>query len=131
MNLKGYRRLSAFARETLIYGGSSIFIEEEIVDVEQVKDVVQKSVEGIIEFSSVVNGKCKLVIITIYSPPQGNKDVFYHILAEVLDLCQSRFRNYKAVLLSDFNINLLDQSFQTKKFRDLLDMILLLLSQKE
>ncbi|KAL3281779.1 hypothetical protein HHI36_004980 [Cryptolaemus montrouzieri] len=57
----------------------------------------------------LVNGKCKLIIIAIYRPPQGNKDMFYDILAEVLDLCQNRFRNYKAVLLGDFKINLLDR----------------------
>ncbi|KAL3287314.1 hypothetical protein HHI36_001789 [Cryptolaemus montrouzieri] len=111
INLKGYRRLSAFARETLIHGCLSIFIEEGIVDVEEVKYVVQKSVEGIIEFSSVVNRKCKLIIIAIYRPPQGNDDVFYDILADVLDLRHNRFRNYKAVLLEKEQAKLDDTGY--------------------
>lgn len=120
MNIRGYQRISAFGREGRMHGGSGIFVAECVGDSLEVTEIVEKSVDGDLECSSILSKSSRLIIICIYRPPGGNMDVFFVNLAEILDRCQSHYRNYRVVLAGDFNINLMEHSYASKCFRDLL-----------
>lgn len=121
MHIDGYTNISKYARTKTIHGGSALLAENSLDDVEEVKEIIEMSVEGEIECSSLVCRSLKIVIVCIYRPPNGSEGVFIEILSDILNkLCNLFRKNYKHIVCGDFNINLLKDSSHAKSFRDLM-----------
>lgn len=103
----------------MIHGGSSIFVHNQL-EANEVEELRDKSAEGHIECSSVVSRPFKMIIICIYRPPQGDLNIFFTTLSDILNTSLNITKNYKLILCGDFNIDLLRDTGTTKTFRDLL-----------
>ncbi|KAL3285891.1 hypothetical protein HHI36_000411 [Cryptolaemus montrouzieri] len=103
LNIEDYKRISAYARKNTMHGGSAIFVDKNIDHKGEVSEIVEMSIEGIIECSSVINMLFKLIIITIYRPCNGDTNIFFEQLSGVLDWGYKRYPNYR-VFLTDSGI---------------------------
>lgn len=110
--------ISSFKRGETIHGGSSIYVRNDI-EADEAVEIKKKSVEGHIECSSIVSKKLKILMICIYRPPMGDLILFYDILFEILNICQNKFIKYKILICGDFNINLLEESLNSRKLLDI------------
>lgn len=109
LQVENYSLASAYCRENSIHGGSSIFVLRDALIVEEIEDFRKKSIEGIIECSSIICKASKLIIICIYRPPKIDKEsieIFLNCLSDLLDIIQDKFGNYKVIIAGDFNIHM-------------------------
>ena len=108
MQLEGYNLKATFCRKNMDHGGSCIFLRDG-VDGMEIQELKQKSIEGVIECSSIVCKALKAIIICIYKPPKGHLETFFQSLTDILDTAQNNYKNYKVILCGDFNLDLLER----------------------
>ena len=91
------------------------------MDTMNLEKLIQKSVEGDIECSSIICKTINCVIICIYRPPTGDLDILFQISNDILDTVQNNCKNCSTILCEDFNLNLLDsKSVNNESFLTLL-----------
>ena len=109
---------SCFSRSISCHGGSCILVETG-VDFIELTDLKQKSIELILECSAVKLTKLKIVLISIYSPPnktQVDSERFFVLLQSILSDIPTK---YKVLISGDFNIDLNINSKETIRLTDL------------
>lgn len=91
-----------------MHGGSAIYVKQGI-KFQEMKDLVRKSVEKILEISAVdvKMGPRNILILSVYTTPGQTKE-FIKKFEEILQLIC--WTNKTVVIAGDFNINLLDKS---------------------
>ena len=63
-------------------------------------------IEGVIETVGIKVGN--LIIVNIYRPPSGNRQMFIDEMSNLLD----NYNQYEIVLMGDFNINFRNQNLE-------------------
>lgn len=116
--LQGYQLVSRFCRTTSLHGGSVIFVRKEIMShkFDEVKYIKNKSIERCMECSAVCrNGD--VCVITVYRPPDGDIQIFFESLEEVIAYAVG---NFKFIFLTgDLNVDRLVPSMNNKILDDL------------
>ncbi|KAA5580299.1 endonuclease/exonuclease/phosphatase family protein, partial [Acinetobacter baumannii] len=114
-NFKNHQVMSSFCRENAIRGGSLIFVNKDYKCKER-RDIVSLSVERIIEMACVELER--FIVVSVYRPPNSLYDSFENILEHVL--LKLSVSNKHIFICGDFNINLLENTNATIRFRTLL-----------
>lgn len=106
--ISDFKLASWFCRGEGQHGGSAIYIKESL-KFKKMNNINKLSVRNDFECAAiecVVNGK-KVIILCIYRPPSGNKDVFYSKLECML----SNVNNDSIIFMAgDFNIEMLQEN---------------------
>lgn len=119
--IDGYILASCYARTYKMHGGSCIFVKHGVSCIE-LTQLKQKSVELVLECSSIEITEHKLIIINIYRSPRGDLQHFFAILEEILDIVIKTRKTYNLVLTGDFNINLQDEyKASVRRIKDILN----------
>lgn len=114
----GYELASCFCRTSKLHGGSCIFVSDGI-SFREMTELKQKSIEMVIECSSVELQDYNIIIVNIYRPPSGDINEFFVVLEDILQQATTN-RNSKVILSGDFNIDMNNfQNINVKKMQDL------------
>lgn len=103
-------------------GGSCIFIKRGI-QFEQLNSFGNISVANYIECCSIIVPCSKTIIISIYRPSSNkrhNLNVFFLKLERLLYKCITKYPKKKIILAGDFNINMLEKSYESTRLNDIL-----------
>lgn len=118
--INGYNLASCWSRNEKEHGGSCIYTKNEI-NFRERTDIKQVSVESAIECSCIELDRNKLLILSIYRPPQGDIDVFFESLINIFNKIKAKMVKYTVVLCGDFNIDLLSENKNKAYFIDLMN----------
>lgn len=106
--IDGYRLASAFYRSKAEHGGTCIYVRDCIRTIDIVREDVH-CVESHLECSGIELIDYGLVVITVYSPPTSNFEIFIQKLYEVLEQLRDKTIKRTLVLTGDFNIDLISE----------------------
>jgi exonuclease III len=110
LQLEGYNTASCFCRINREAGGVCIFLREDI-DYVELLDIQNLSIEYIFETCAVQLTKCNLVLIVLYWPnSERNPELFFKILAELLKILNTKYKNKNIILGGDLNIDVLKKN---------------------
>ncbi|XP_073947822.1 uncharacterized protein [Choristoneura fumiferana] len=105
LNICNYRIASSFTRKSAIHGGSMIIVKDDYKS-KELKNVVQLSIERVIEISCVELENH--IILCVYRPPSSDFCQFEPVMEDAL---KQVFASSKSVIVcGDFNVNLLDSA---------------------
>lgn len=102
--LGNYLMGSCFLRTTRIHGGSCIFVLHGSAFTEM-ENLKRKSIESIIECSSIELSVHSIIIINIYRPPLGDADIFFDTFQDTLSTAFKTKPKHKIIIAGDFNID--------------------------
>lgn len=119
IRIEGYKLGCSFARLSMKHGGACIFGREDL-HLEEETNIVQRSVEGIIECAAVVAKCLRLLVVCVYRRGLGSFETFIDKLEEILDYIRVKYVKFKLVLAGDFNLNMLVKTVQNDLLIDLL-----------
>lgn len=111
-NFNNHSIVSSFSREFYIRGGSLIILRHDLKYKER-KDIVNMSIERIIELSCIELDQ--FIVICVYRPPSADYNEFDSTMDEVLRSVLSS--NKCIIVCGDFNVNLLEQSAMSVRLR--------------
>lgn len=112
--LEGYTLASLFTRTNREGGGVCIFVKEQIHFIE-LEDVVDLSVEYIVELCAIEITSLNLILIVIYWP-DGNRqvDLFNVQFEKLLKLLTTKYLKKNVIIGGDLNTDFLGKSTQAK-----------------
>lgn len=119
VNINGYNMVACFSRTISTRGGSCIFLRSDLT-AENMGGLQRRSVEGCFECTAVLIQSLKLITLCIYRPPGSDVSRFLEILEGTLQFLTSKYRTYEIAICGDFNIDLLADDMETKRFNDLM-----------
>ena len=119
IQLEGYKMITAFCREKWKNGGSCIYAKSEIVDEAKPLNITRFAVEKQSEWCAVIIKKAylKCCVVSVYRPPDGDRDVFLRLLSDTLVYCFGICEN--VFLCGDLNINYKLNSIGKRLLEDL------------
>lgn len=103
-----YKIVSSFCRSSR-HGGSAIVVRKEII-CKELLHLRNLSIEGETEIAAVRFTALKLIVIAVYRIPSGNSQIFFSLLAEVLDQCFDKYEGDQFIFAGDFNVDMLKPS---------------------
>lgn len=118
--IQDYSCTSFFSRKTQKGGGASIYVRKEATGAPcilftECNSINSLGVESVFEVCAIKVQKAyhciltiPLIIVSIYSNPSSNKDVFFRKFEELLDMLRSM--KCRFFLCGDFNVDTLDKN---------------------
>lgn len=116
--LSGYSIASSFCRKEHDGGGVCIIVKDNLDFIPRY-DLINMSVEFIIEISAIEIPKLNLIIVNLYRADR-HLNVFYEQITKLLNLIIRKNMSKNVIVGGDFNINVLEK---TKESRDLLNFM--------
>lgn len=118
--LENYKCAASYCRQNFEGGGVCIFVRENI-DYKERQDVSNLSVEFIFEICGIEVACLNLLIIVIYWPNRNRSpDIFFNSLGNLLKLLNTKDSKKNILIGGDFNINILENTNQTKTLLNLM-----------
>lgn len=118
ININRYILAASYCRPNYEGGGVCILLREDLEFIER-KDIMDKSVEYIIEVCAIELPKLKTILITLYWNNR-QPDIFYRQLTLILELLLKKYNKNKIIFGGDFNVNILENSLQSKTLLNLM-----------
>jgi hypothetical protein len=116
--IPGYRIGSLYCRQHYGGGGVCLFVRDNIDFIER-KDIVDYSVEFIIEICAIEIPKLNLILIGLYRADR-HIDNFYQQINRMLKVLNSKYKKKYVVIGGDFNINIQVKNKQSQELNNTL-----------
>ncbi|GLV39153.1 hypothetical protein CBL_06204 [Carabus blaptoides fortunei] len=131
-DIDGYHWASTYRRKCRLRGGAAILVREhQRNNITVQNDINRMSEEMVIELSACLWRDRKLIILTLYRPPNGSIPTFLNILERVLDNVINK-NKLDIIIGGDFNIDfLLKEDSATKRLLNMLSSYKLLITIHE
>lgn len=113
---EGYNLVASFHRENHRGGGVCIILKDNIEYIE-VKNIMNMSIEYIIEMCAVEILNYDILLIVIYWNGKET-DIFYRQLKLTIEYIMKKYKNKKIIMGGDFNINILEKNKQSLELID-------------
>ena len=107
-----------FCRKDAKHGGTCIYVNEKLKNFEQMNNLDSLSIEFDFELSSIKFCNDEIIICSLYRSPDGNIDVFFEKLEELLQILSENSKN-RVAIAGDFNINFLIQNHISTQCQDI------------
>lgn len=104
LHVNGYLIASSYCRKKHVGGGVCILLQDNIQFIER-KDIVDITVEYVIEICAVEIPKQNLLLITLYWN-EKETDTFYNQLSKLLNLLANKYSKYNVIIGGDFNTDI-------------------------
>lgn len=122
VKINKYVMASCWCRSEKTRGGSCIYVGESLghkyTEIDTVRDL---SIEGHIECSAVELDDKDTIVICVYRPCTSNQmDLFFTQFISVINVLKRKLYTKNVVICGDFNIDLLKNTKESQKFRDIL-----------
>lgn len=112
--LPNYKIASIYCRKNYEGGGVGILLKNTIDFIER-KDIVNLSVEHVIEFCAIEIPKQNVILIGLYRADR-NINIFYEQMDRLLSKLRSKDNSKYIIIGGDFNINMKEKSTQSRDF---------------